>query len=225
MSKKRSRESIFGPKAKRVKRMSKKMINPMQPQGVYGLKASGYVDLASATYACNTTGSITLVATIAQGASVNQRIGKKVRFKSLQVRGLVAGDSTTVRTMATLILVYDRRPTSSLPAITDVLDSVSSRSFNNDDNSGRFQIVRRWDWIILSNSATTGQQNAKTAYIINEYVDLKKLPSVFKSAGTGAIGDIEQGALYAITVGDLAAGTNDANVIVGYRTRFIDTNG
>ena len=54
------------------------------------------------------------------------------------------------------------------------------------------------------------------------YLDLKGLEVVYKAAATGAIGDIEQGALYCITVGNNTAGTGGATGFMGFRLRFLD---
>lgn len=183
-------------------------------------KESGYVDLAYASYPCNTTGSITLIATIAQGASVNQRVGKKVALKSLQIRGVAINDTAATVNDVAVIIVYDRRPTGSLPAITDVLDTANAASFNNDSNSGRFKIIKRMDFVLTGNSTTPATGNE--AMNLDCFIPLNGLPAVFKAAGTGAIGDIEEGALYCITVGTNAAGTADANAGMGFRTRFVD---
>lgn len=185
-------------------------------------KESGFVDLAATTYAMNTTGSITLVATIAQGASVNQRVGKKVNLKSIQVRGVCQSDTTTALANSAWMLVYDRRPTGALPAITDVLTAAHASAFTNDANTGRFKIIRRWQKAMIGNLGTAGQATDSSAETVDMYIDMKNLPCVFKAAGTGAIGDIEEGAVYLITVGDAAAGTADANAVLGFRTRFID---
>lgn len=181
---------------------------------------SGYVDLAYASYPCNTTGSITLIATIAQGTSVNQRVGKKVALKSLQIRGTAINDTTATVNDCAIIIVYDRRPTGSLPAITDVLDTANAGSFNNDANSGRFKILKRMDFVLTGNSTTPATGNE--AKNLDCFLSLKGLQSVFKAAGTGAINDIEEGALYCITVGTQVPGTADANAGMGFRTRFID---
>ena len=185
-------------------------------------KESGFVDLAAATYACNSTGSITLIATVAQGTSVNQRVGKKIQWKSMQIRGTVQANPTTVSNNSAWLIVYDRRPTGSLPAITDVLSSATAISFTNDANSGRFQILKRWNDTILGNVGTAGQQTDKTSIVVDEFLSLRSLPCAYKAAGTGAIGDIEQGALYLITVGDNAAGNTDSDAILAFRTRFLD---
>lgn len=184
---------------------------------------ANYVDLASATYQFDTTGSITLIATVASGAGVTQRIGKKIAWKSVQLRGHLQNKNTATIHDAALLLVYDREPGAALPAITDILDTVSCRSFNKDDNSYRFRILRRWDFCLTGNNATPATGNE--AITLDEFVDLKGLPGQFKSAGTGAIGDIQLGALYAVTVGMNAAGGTCSEGSIGYRVRYIDVEG
>lgn len=186
-------------------------------------RSASYVDLAQANYALTTTGSIVLVATMAQGVSVNQRVGKKAAYKSVQIRGEVQSGTAGTLAAGAAILVYDRKPTNALPAITDILVTANNGAFLNDVNSDRFQIVRRWDWVLTGNSTTpaTGGE-----YInFDEYVDLKKRAVEFNAAGTGAIGDIAKGALYFVTVGNIAAGATAGICTASFRTRFFDVEG
>lgn len=183
---------------------------------------NGFVDLASAAKAMNTTGSITLLATVAQGASVNQRIGRKVLLQSVHLRGQAQADSATLVANGAMLVVYDKRPQDSLPAITDILDTANSHSFRNHDNTGRFQVIRRKNWSFVGNSATAAQNTPKSAYVLDEFVKLGNRPFNFGSAGTGAIGDITTGALYLVTVGNVASGTGDAILTVGARTTYKD---
>lgn len=188
-------------------------------------KETGYVDLATATYNMNTTGSIALINTIAQGAATTQRVGKKVYLKSLQCRGYVYNNTTAVYNDCAILIVYDKRPTGTLPNITDILDTVSAVSFNNDANSGRFKILKRMDFELIgpqTGTISTEQLTSKSADTCDFFLDLKGMPQVFKAAGTGAIGDIEEGAMYVVTVGIVAAGTADAKAQLGFRTRFVD---
>lgn len=192
------------------------------PRYLASLKAkeSGYVDLAVANYAFDLTGSVTLLATVAQGASVNQRVGKKLQWKSLQCRGLVSNNATATVNDCTLLVVYDKRPTGALPAVTDILVSAASYAMNNDANSGRFQILKRQDWIMVGPSTAPSLDGfAKSA---DFFLDLKMKVGVMKAAGTGAITDIEEGALYLVTVGSQAAGTAAATSTIAFRTRFVD---
>lgn len=189
-------------------------------------KEKGYVDVALAGYALDTTGSVTLLNTIAQGASVNQRVGKKVILKGLQGRGLSqAGSTATINDVAWMI-VYDKRPTGALPAVTDVLVTASSNSLNNDNNAGRFRILKRVDRVLIGNPSLTGAvANALTDCVAASedfWLDLKSAPTTYKAAATGGIGDIEEGALYLVTVGNVAAGTAAATLFESFRVRFLD---
>ena len=40
-------------------------------------KEAGYIDVAAADYVLDTTGSVTLLNTVAQGAAVTQRVGRR----------------------------------------------------------------------------------------------------------------------------------------------------
>lgn len=183
---------------------------------------NNYVDLAQAAYANDTTGSITLLNTVAQGASVNQRVGKKWKMKSIQVKGFWNAGTTGTFAQADNLLVYDKKPTGSLPAITDVLVTANSNSFNNDNNADRFTIVRRWHTVFQGGSTlATNPVTEGSAQDFDYFVPLGK-PVVNKAAGTGAIADIETGALYFISVGNVAAGTAAATTSAGFRIRFQD---
>lgn len=190
-------------------------------------KETGYLDTAVATYALNTTGSITLLNPVPQGTAVTQRVGKKIAMKGLQCRGFMGNDADAIVNDVAYLIVYDKRPTGALPAITDILVAVNSNAMNNDNNSGRFQILKRVDEVLIGNQSVTGAvANAlteKAAVDCDWYLDLKGKEVVYKALGTGAIADIEQGALYLVTVGNVAASTADANMVVGFRLRFLDT--
>lgn len=182
----------------------------------------GYVDLALAGYNFDTTGSILLLNTVAQGASVNQRVGKKIRMKGLQCRGIHQNNTTATINDCAVLVVYDKRPTGALPTATDVLVSASSFAFNNDANAGRFSIIKRHDFVLNGNSSAAANHLDTMSLGADFYLDLKGLETVYKAAATGAIGDIEQGALYLITVGNNPAGTGAATGFMGFRLRFLD---
>jgi len=184
-------------------------------------RETGFVDLALAGYNMDTTGSIVLIATVPQGAGVSQRVGKKIVWKSLQCRGVVQNNSAAAGTDDAVLIVYDKRPTGALPAITDILTTANSIAFNNDANSGRFTILKRMDFALVGAPSTT--TGTESSYVSADfYLPLKNLPCNFKAAATGAIGDIEQGALYLVTVGNQAAGTSAATANLAFRTRFLD---
>jgi len=178
-----------------------------------------YVDLALNNYAMDTTGTITLLAIIPSGVTVTSRVGKKVLLKSLQCRGTVfAGSTATINDVA-YIIVYDKRPQAALPAITDILTDTTSRAMNNDDNTSRFTILKRGNFCLAGNGATAGQQTGTSIVDADFYIPINKI-ATFNALGTGAIADIDEGALYLITVGGIAAGTAAAQMTCSFRTRF-----
>jgi len=198
---------------------------PAQLQRAYPHE-KGYVDIAFADYAIDTTGTIALLNTVAQGASVSQRVGKKVQLKGLQCRGFAFNDTTATVNDAALVIVYDKRPTGALPAITDILVTASAHSMNNDANAGRFRILKREDFLMIGNQSLTGTvanyPSDNSCVGCDFYLDLKNLPTIYKAAGTGAIGDIEEGALYIVSVGQNAAGTAAGKASLAFRLRYVD---
>jgi len=180
-----------------------------------------YVDHAATTYAMDTTGTVTLIAQIPQGTSVTQRVGKRVYYKSLLIRGNMSNNSAAVFNDTTWMVVYDKRPTGALPIITDILTGISTTAFMNDNNTGRFEIIRRCDQVLIGNTTTptTGQEVKN----IDMYIPLKKRALTFENLGTGAINDIDSGALYLITLGNRAtSATLAASLNVSFRTRFTE---
>lgn len=199
---------------------------PMMKRMVAASKETGFVDTASAVYNFDTTGTIALIATVPQGTTVNSRVGKKVMWKSLQARGYAQNNTTAIYNDCAFLVVYDKRPTGALPAITDILNTASSVSFNNDNNSGRFQILKRWDGELIgpvTGVIATQQLTERSAISTDFFLDLHKKQGVFKGLGTGAIADIEEGALYFVTVGQVVAGTAAALAQMAFRVRFYDS--
>lgn len=216
------RQATSAPIRKGMDKKPKQMVLYKQPsraaQRKYSTSEVNYVDLPAANYECSTTGSITLLATIPQGVSVNQRIGKKAVYKSLLLRGLLKAGTTGTVGDSAVIVIYDKRPSGVLPAITDILTSISSTAFMNDNNTGRFEVIRRIDHILLGNSTTIA--SGLEAVNIDMYIRLNKRPITFEALGTGAIADIDMGALYLVTVGTGATGTTAPVLAVSARTRF-----
>lgn len=201
-------------------------MNPSIPSRAFAsLVASAnetrFVDVAFTAYNFDTTGSIAHINIITTGTSVNQRSGKKTLMKSLQCRGNVSNNTTAIINDCALLIVYDRRPTGALPAITDILNTATPQSFNNDTNSGRFQILKRMDFMLRGTVAATIALDSGAASC-DFFLDLKNKPLVNKAVGSGAIADIEEGALYLVTVGQIAAGAGAATGSLGFRLRFLD---
>lgn len=198
---------------------------PLQPalRGFLGADAK-FHDVAVASYVLDTTGSITHLDVVPQGTSVNDREGKAWQNTSLQIRGsAVANSAATVGTGAVYI-VWDKQPNKALPAITDILDSANAGSFTKRENALRFKIVRKLRYNFEGNQTTAGQQTESTMHDVDEYIRLPGECVALTTAAdtTGAIGNRISGALLAVTVGTVAAGTGAASFSVRYRLNFKD---
>ena len=180
-----------------------------------------WVDLATTTYGLNTTGTVTLIPVIPQGSDVNERIGRKVTLKSIAMRGYAVSNANTLVTYGRVMLVYDRQPNKALASMTDILDSASSLSFNNNQNRDRFLTIMNKSFTLCGNNTTAGQQT-ETSMICMDYFRKVNLPMQFGSAGTGLIADITTGALLLVTVGATAAGTSDGDLTVSFRITYAD---
>lgn len=211
--------------------VSRALARPVRPRHQsnkrMAAQAANYRDTAFVSYGANTTGSIACLNLVPQGVTTTTRVGKKIQMKSLQCHGLMQSDSTTTVTQASYLIVYDRRPSGALPAITDILDTVSPNSFLNDANSSRFKILKREDFVCLGNTATAGAITDAGGYEIDWYYKFppKYAHCSFKALGTGAIDDIDEGAIYLVAVGSSVAGTADATFGAGFRLRFYDQTG
>lgn len=210
--------------ASRTGRMSSRFNRTMSSRLVraVGTGETGFVDTALASYALDTTGSVTLLNTVAQGASVNQRVGKKIILKSIQARGYMQNNTAASVNDVAFLIVYDKRPTGSLPSVTDILVAANASAFNNDANAGRFSVIKRVDETLMGNTSAAASYLDSMYKGADYFLDLKNRPTVYKAAGTGAIGDIEEGALYLVTVGNVTAGTGAAATAQAFRLRFLD---
>lgn len=190
----------------------------MPTRSKFSTKESGYFDTAHASYAIDTTGSVTLLNPIPQGAGSSERVGKKIMMTSIQSRGVSFGGTTATATDGAYMIVYDKRPTGTLPTITEILESATPSSMNKEDNATRFSILKRVDQVYIGSVANT--LTVKSAYNADWYKKLKKV-QLFNSVGTGAIGDIQSGAIYLVTIGG-SVGTAAATLSASFRIRYID---
>lgn len=191
-------------------------------QNAMATRETGYLDSGSLTINCDTTGGVVLLNQIPLGSSQTTRLSKKVDLKGVEFHGSLHSGSTGLLADGVVMLVYDKRPTGSTIAVTDVLTAISADAFNNDNNSGRFSILRRWNITCSGNFSTAASCNDTTIYPFDKYVDLKGRQTVYKSVGSGVIADQEQGALWIVYAGDQVAGTTAITGSITARLRFYD---
>jgi len=201
------------------------------------MKSAGFVDGFIDKQMEATVGTVNLIAVVPMNSSINGRIGAKIRWKSLQVRGRVnPGSTQTVPQLGSLVLVYDRYPQGAIPAVTAMFETDDSGALLNDENRKRFAILKRWNFVVGAEAGATGPQVAQSVYFVDDYVKLKGLECEYGGTkgdgegpqpGDGLIGDIRKGALYLVTLGNSSSATktNLPQIVISARTRFADVQG
>jgi hypothetical protein len=173
--------------------------------------------------AYNTTGVVTLLNDVAEGTSTQERAGRKVMMTGMTIRAYAYNGTTAVYNKCVTLIVEDLRPTGSLPAVSDIVESIQSNAMNNEAGFGRFKIHMRKSWI-LRGQGTGGASVDDAAPWIRNFDKFKPLKNreVHYSGATGGIGEIIKGALYLVTFGNLPAGTGAATLEGNIRLAFKD---
>lgn len=180
-----------------------------------------YVD-TSLSQDFNVTPSMTLLNGLAPGTSASTRIGMKVDFRSIEMKGrLLTTPGTGVEQVIRAMIVLDRQPNGVAPtAITDILVGASTITPRNLANRKRFKIL--WDKI-LPMGATSVSTGTPTSRVLKLYKKFKKpITTEYNTGVAGTIADISTNSLYFITYGSVAAGDTDVNGSLYFRLRFSD---
>lgn len=150
------------------------------------------------------------------------RIGKRINGKAIQIRGQIRSSTATLYEKCAVLLIWVRSPNlaATLPAVTDILTSQTSNALTNLSNAPKYKILRRWELTCIGNTTTpsTGQE----LHCFDEYVPLKSLKyeTLYDQTGsTGAINEIEKGALILLTVGNSANAAATTPVFI-FNTRY-----
>jgi hypothetical protein len=178
-----------------------------------------YNDTASAAYAADTTGTITLLNGIAEGNDNVNRLGRKAVMHDLAFSGYAIPTTTTgTSQQQRLLFVWDNAPNGVLPAITDILVAANSTSFPNVNNVARFTILFDQTWVVGLQTAAIADQVIK-----NIPMTTIKLRSPTQYLGTtAAIGSVQNGGLYQVTLGSNAAGVTAGLIATAVRVTFTD---
>ena len=157
-----------------------------------------------------------------QGTNFFNRVGNKFTMKSLHLRIQLNPDVLNPiinQDVCRIMLVYDKNPNKAYPVVGDILLNTNktgvtrtdSWSFPNPVNKQRFKIIR--DWVKYTPEIYSGVTNPGVApwsfgggsnkgnnpYVIDEYIKLKGLPTVYNNSGNiGALAEMNIGALYLI---------------------------
>lgn len=174
----------------------------------------------------NTTGTLIPICIPQTGSDFTNRIGRKIRIRSVFIRGYVskesgAGTAASGPQLLRMILLVDKQPNGVAATTTEVLKQATSVSQLNLNNRERFQVIKDKTFILDPFDLSTLTFNR----LISPVKVYKKLniPVIFNASSTGNISDINTNALYMMWIGNVAAGSgSDGNAIVTTRVRFED---
>lgn len=201
------------------------------------MKNAGYVDFISnaGKFCSGNATPIALLATVPTGSGIQQRVGARIKWKSIQIRGVIGGGTSTANSDRVCILfVYDRKPSAALPGLGEILSTTpSADSLVNDNNRDRFLTLKRIDVKLTGDASNVNGEGFK---VVEDYFKLKGLEAEYSGAqlgnppvlgvGDGGFGDIRTGAIYVLLCGHRTNTPADAPSFWGtIRTRFADIQG
>jgi len=161
----------------------------------------------------NTNGGIAPVNCIQPGTGSWNRIGKRIKMKSVRYKGTIqfinTGTNITTNSSVRMCLVYDKQPSSgSIPIFNEIFGSTTQTGtestngiFDNlrVDNTDRFSILK--DDVYTSNMQPVPSGGTSSEYqcYFDTFVKLKELDTVFSGQSNPCtIADISSGALYLV---------------------------
>ena len=163
-----------------------------------------YVDTAFANYLCDTAGTVTLINPLAAGAGVDQRVGRQAYMRYVNVGGMIS----PVGVLATparsdVYVIYDRQPSGALPNINTILQANETGSQLNLEYRERYVVIAHETYVIGAPQVAgpSISPNVHAVSIAKRF----NLRTTF-IADAAAIASISSGALYLVTIGNVAAG-------------------
>lgn len=164
----------------------------------------------------DTTGAVTLVNGCARGDDINERTGRKITMRSIQLKFEAVVTATTgIDNTCRVMLVYDKQTNGAAPTIANILATSNPAALRNLENRSRF--VCLFDRFFHLNDAD--ESGSRRSF---QFYRKCRLPVTFNNGDAGTVADITTGSLYLLTLGSVVAG-NTAGQISGYcRVRYED---
>lgn len=164
----------------------------------------------------NQTGSLALLNGLAQGTDNDQRIGRSIRMKSVQLLLTNTQNASATNSLLRYILFIDKQPTGVAPTVAELISTPGGGSayygMRNLDNKKRFVILKD-QWVTM-NSGTNNEIG------VFEYYKKLDMHTVYDSSNAGTIADISSNALYLLALSNEVA--NPVSVTGSWRVRFLD---
>lgn len=183
-------------------------------------KELDFVDTTLSSTAISTTPYLVLLNGLVPGTGDNQRLGRRIQMKSIELKAYTSADTTTTINIVRFAIVLDRQANGAAPAFTDIYDAASPTALRNISNKPRFKVL--WDSGVIP---IVG--NITTPATGQELVTMEKyrkidIPVQYNNGTAGDITDITTNSLYFVAVGAIASGTADSQLTGKVRVRYDD---
>lgn len=174
------------------------------------------IDTSIAGAAANTTGNIVLINGCVRGDDIEERDGRQINLRSVELRGKTSvTEETGVAQRHRILLVLDKNPHGTNPSIDDILKTNSTLALRNLDNRKRFKIIMDKTYA-LNASGEVGSGRLFKKYIKMTY------NTQYNGGTAGTIADIESGALFIVLMGNKVAGITAGDTSMECRVRFTE---
>ena len=163
------------------------------------------------------SGSLQCITQLAQGTTMNTRVGNSLKVQRLEIKGRAAVASAVISYSLVRIIVFrDMEGQGTAPAVSDLLETVGSTSAPRQPydwlNRKRFAIL--YDMLVPLTALSGGQ----SVHVFTYSVDLGK--HVLYRGTTAAAASDGEGSIYIACVSDEA--TNTPSVNASCRITFTD---
>lgn len=201
---------------KKQKLAPKASMSQVRPQSGYGRNQhprSGPelkdIDTGPQNSAFNTTGVVTQINPLAQGVDINNRIGNKVVFKSIYIRGAISAGATPTAGAIRTVVVYDKQSNGTAPTMAQMFTATDMTAFNNLQFRDRF--------VVLKDDTDYIEAAGRSVIPYSAYIRCN-LEGLFNSGSSTP----QTGSIVVCTFGSNAAGVTAPIMAYTARVRFVD---
>jgi len=185
-----------------------------------GLPGTG-VEFKSVDVAANvdahSVATLTLLNGIARGADIDERDGREVVMRSIQLSytaQVTSGTGTAQRVR--VMVVYDRQTNGAAPTSAQIMSVDSDvHAPRNLEYRKRFTILHDRVYVLNAHNESGGEQFCRFYRKLNH-------PITFNSGNAGTVADIATGSLYLVCCGTQDSGESDGVVIFNSRVRYTE---
>ena len=240
---KRKRQTIYGRRA-RIAALPVRFNRPMSDRRmmerttlVLPRHEIKVLDTPQVNSPINNVGTFLCINNVVQGSAFYNRIGTKIAMKSVHFKAFVSpsGNVTTDPDYARIMIVYDKQTNASFPVTSQLIADYASNGTTytnslagiNMTNRERFLVVmdeRLYLPAISSTTVNAGPDPVKSTYVINRFIRLRDLTTMYNQTNGGTVGDIQTGGLYVFVLGQYASTPTvyPYNIIVDTRLKYDD---